>query len=437
MTLGSADYFDANGDYYALVGSQHDGVAPVVSSFAIDVASHPATSPAFTWLTNELATSWVDIGVTPLYELGSIGNDAFSTTHSVVATGLATGTVYHYRIRSNDAMGNTSVSQDATYMPVAAPPTPALTPAPSGYEWTDYTFTWSPVAATDGDGVEYQAELTNGTTTYNYGWSATPSWPVVGLAAGDWNWRVRARDAAHTYAVSSWSGWSSFSNYTPSYTCPYLFTWDGEKYGFETDLYGQGKLAIPRATGYLKPQPNEAYVLQNQPAEKDGYLDFRMVEERPEVDYMDGWDLYSADVPDGYDLYTERPAQGGTPFTDVAGEVHTARKDAPAPLGATWVNTGQDILSTISASDENRLMLNTDRNDTFTYQTIELDLSNTLGAPQTKLLLDAQTMFPNSPEGYARAKTFTYTSRMEVQDGSGAWVSVPASECPLPRPAEF
>ena len=26
--------------------------------------------------------------------------------------------------------------------------------------------------------------------------------------------------------------------------CPYLFTWDGTKYGFETDLHGQGKLGI-------------------------------------------------------------------------------------------------------------------------------------------------------------------------------------------------
>jgi hypothetical protein len=248
---------------------------------------------------------------------------------------------------------------------------------------------------------------------------------------------VRARDASHTFAVSQWSGWSSFSNYTPSYTCPYLFTWDGTKYGFETDLYGQGKLAIPRATGFLKPQPNEAYVLQNEPAVKDGYLDFRMVEERPEVDYMDEWALYSADVPDGLDVYTERPAQGGPAFTDVAAEVHTARKDAPPPLTATWVNTGQDVRDIISATDDQRLLLNQNRNAGFTYQTIELDLSNTLGAPQTKLLLDAQTMFPNSPEGYAYAKTFTYTSRMEVQDGTGAWVSVPASTCALPRPAEF
>ncbi len=437
MTSGIADYVDGNGDFYALVGSQHDGVEPIISSFALDVASQPATSPAFTWLTNEKATSRVDLGITPLYEIGSYGTDALSTNHSVVTSDLVLGQTYHFRVRSADAMGNTSVSQDATFMPMVAPATPALNPAPSGYEWTDYTFTWGSVTSVDGDPVEYQAELTNGVTTYNYGWSTDPSWAVTGLAYGDWNWRVRSRDAGHTFAVSAWSGWSAFSNYTPSSTCPYLFTWDGTSYGFETDLYGQGKLAIPRATGFAKPQPNEAYVLQNDPVVKDGFLDFRMVEERPEVDYMDGWALYSADVPDGYELFTERPAQGGSEYTTVTAEVHTARTDAPAPLSATWVNTGQDVLAAISSSDEQRLLLNPERNTTFDYQTIELDLAHALGAPQTKLLIDAQTMFPNSPEGYARAGTFSYRTKIEVQDDAGTWVSVPATQAILAPPAEF
>jgi serine/threonine protein kinase len=49
------------------------------------------------------------------------------TSHSVNLSGLAAGTTYHFRVKSRDAAGNLSVSNDFTFTSAAAPDTTAPT----------------------------------------------------------------------------------------------------------------------------------------------------------------------------------------------------------------------------------------------------------------------------------------------------------------------
>jgi RHS repeat-associated protein len=76
-----------------------------------------ASSATITWNTNENSDSQVEYGVDTGYGLSAptTPNPALVTTHSQGLSGLTAGTVYHYRVRSRDAVGNLAVSGDFTF----------------------------------------------------------------------------------------------------------------------------------------------------------------------------------------------------------------------------------------------------------------------------------------------------------------------------------
>jgi hypothetical protein len=89
-----------------------DTTAPVISNVA--VVRVTSSSAIITWTTSEPATTQVEYGVTTAY--GSLsGNTTLVQSHSQLLTGLARGTTYHFRVRSIDAAGNTSVTADQTF----------------------------------------------------------------------------------------------------------------------------------------------------------------------------------------------------------------------------------------------------------------------------------------------------------------------------------
>ena len=98
-----------------------DITPPVIS--AIAVSGVTGNSAIISWSTNEPATSHVDFGITVSYESGSVGDSALVTAHSVMLTGLASETLYHFRVRSADGSGNAAQSGDNefTTLDVTAP----------------------------------------------------------------------------------------------------------------------------------------------------------------------------------------------------------------------------------------------------------------------------------------------------------------------------
>lgn len=94
-----------------------DTTAPIISS--VSVLSKTRSGATITWKTDAPASSQVEYGRTPSY--GSVappqprdnpasGTSAGVTTHSITLSGLQSGTIYHFRVKSNDAAGNEATS---------------------------------------------------------------------------------------------------------------------------------------------------------------------------------------------------------------------------------------------------------------------------------------------------------------------------------------
>jgi PKD repeat protein len=89
-----------------------DTAPPVIGTVAIsDVYRQRVT---VNWKTNEPANSIVEYGKTTSY--GSTKrNTSLVYNHSVILRYLTPGTLYHFRVKSKDAAGNMSISQDFTF----------------------------------------------------------------------------------------------------------------------------------------------------------------------------------------------------------------------------------------------------------------------------------------------------------------------------------
>ncbi len=310
--------------------------------------------------------------------------------------------------------------------------TPTIVPIPPiSLEWNPVTFE---------DPVEYYVEVDDqalmASPNFTSGWITAVSWTFQPQYYAPYWWRVKTRNALDTIKESTWSFVDNFQVWNPSGSCPFLYVWDGEKFNFQTDLYGAGKLAAKGSFGYFTPNPNDYYVLETNPVEKDGHYQMRLVEERFETDYLDELKLYVIDIPMNRSIYGEKPGFGGT-LNDLQDVLHTASQVLQRPLAITHVNTGADVSVELGSSDGEYLILNEDRNIDFVYQTLEIDLGDLSAAPQIKLIIDGVSMFPDSPEGVERSSQFGPRTKLEVLEAGGQWVSVDKTIAELPKPPEF
>ena len=79
-----------------------------------NVSSVTTIGVSITWSTDETSTSIVDYGLTTSY--GQTKSDAsLVTAHTIALSALTAGTLYHYRVVSRDAAGNTVSSTDKTF----------------------------------------------------------------------------------------------------------------------------------------------------------------------------------------------------------------------------------------------------------------------------------------------------------------------------------
>lgn len=429
LPLNAAQHIGADGSVYLMAKARYSLDEALVSGPTVTALS--GTSARIDWVTSGLTSSWVDFGTTTSYTQ-TVGTSVRTQAHSVTATGMAPG-VWNFRVRSVAADGSSYTSPNIVHG-IPGPGLTVLGHLPWGGTDVERTFDWSAPAGAPGGPFQFRFFLyKNGVLNTSTSWSTETS-TTVSLGVGTYEWRVEARDAAaNPYGSSS----SSFFVWDNTGSCPFLFTWDGSKYVFESDLYGPGKLALKTKSGYSRPTPDDVYVLANEPAIKDGVLDLRLAEERFEVDYLDLLKLYAVDVPADRDVYAEKREAGGAAFPGVTGVLHTVAKELSPPVSAVNITTGQDVLSKIAENDDVYEVLSNDRNTDFGYQTIELDLGDIRSAPQVKIVMDAMSMFPSTVEGATYAATFGARTKLEVQNASGAWVAVPSSAGALPKPPEF
>jgi hypothetical protein len=112
------DYFRVDGLAPPAPG---DTTPPVISNVQ---ATATETTATITWVSDEVANSVVNYGLTSGY--GSTASDAaLVINHSVTLTGLTPGTLYHYQLRSTDSSGNTGESSGLTFTTAASPGHPS------------------------------------------------------------------------------------------------------------------------------------------------------------------------------------------------------------------------------------------------------------------------------------------------------------------------
>ena len=86
---------------------------PIISS--ISTSGTTETSITITWVTDEASTSEVEYGPTTSYGTLTSLNATLSVDHTQPLSGLTANSLYHYRVRSADAAGNLTTSEDHTF----------------------------------------------------------------------------------------------------------------------------------------------------------------------------------------------------------------------------------------------------------------------------------------------------------------------------------
>lgn len=96
-----------------------DTTAPVISDVA--VASVTNASANISWKTDELTDGQVSYGTSAAYGSSTELRADSATSHTFALSGLAASTTYHFQVRSRDAAGNLSASNDMTFTTLAPP----------------------------------------------------------------------------------------------------------------------------------------------------------------------------------------------------------------------------------------------------------------------------------------------------------------------------
>jgi len=95
------------------IGAPPDTQSPDISAVAATGISY--SQATVSWTTDEPSDSQVEYGWTAAYGSQTPLDSDLVTGHAVQLTGLSSGTVYHYRVRSADEAGNEAFSSDKTF----------------------------------------------------------------------------------------------------------------------------------------------------------------------------------------------------------------------------------------------------------------------------------------------------------------------------------
>ena len=209
-------------------------------------------------------------------------------------------------------------------------------------------------------------------------------------------------------------------------SCPYLYTWNGEKFEFITDFLGGGEMAYSHGDGQTNtPDPDEfVRITSDQLKPKNGKYELRVTNELEEVLYLDRFELVAVDHTENLEVY---PNEGlGIP---TAGKsiLYTTRNEH-APLKA-FDGKGRDVLKSVRAMDRNFY-------DSFESEKIRgyakphelvLTLDDRRGYNgKTLLLLSGWTDYAFSSDNVAAVQQglSLFPPKLQVKNKQGKWQTV-------------
>jgi tetratricopeptide (TPR) repeat protein len=216
-------------------------------------------------------------------------------------------------------------------------------------------------------------------------------------------------------------------------SCPYLYTWNGERFEFVTDFMGGGEMGYLEEPGrYNQPDPDEyVRIRSDQLKEKDGRYELRVTNELEESMFVDRLQLIALAHPAGTQVYPNE----GMSDPPKSFKLFLTRNARP-PLSAID-DHGNDVLELISKMDRrwpddfklDRIRGYGDEH-TLTMKLEEKSKghgSKSKAAPErTVLLLTGWTDYAWSSDNVAAAqakKEMTLPS-LQVKDGKGNWRTV-------------
>jgi hypothetical protein len=185
-------------------GAAADTTPPLISQ--LDAADITETGATIQWSTDEPADSQVEYGPTAAYGSTTPLDSNMVMQHNVVLWGLLPQTMYHYRVRSADGAGNTTLSQDSTFE--TADPSDTAPPQISSLEISAISDMGAVIGWSTDEPADSKVEY--GLAPGTYGWSAQDSsltlshaLELMGLMpATQYHFRVRSQDAWSNASVS-------------------------------------------------------------------------------------------------------------------------------------------------------------------------------------------------------------------------------------------
>jgi Tfp pilus assembly protein PilF len=217
-------------------------------------------------------------------------------------------------------------------------------------------------------------------------------------------------------------------------SCPFLFTWNGERFEFVTDFLGGGEMGDWIAPAvWNQPDPDEYVRIRgDQLRPRAGQYELRITNELEEAMFLDRVQLVAVDHPAAVDVF---PNEGLREPPRPPFRIYTARGAHP-PIGATDEH-GHDVLDRIRAIDRRYV-------DDFELSRIRgyaaphaLTLDLGPGAEQALLLLTGWTDYAFSTDNLAAGQSGLAMQPpiVQVRDASGAWQTAVADVgFPVGRP---
>ena len=135
-------------------------------------------------------------------------------------------------------------------------------------------------------------------------------------------------------------------------SCPWLFTYDGERMQFVTDFIWRSPLGLrinAQETAGIMTTEDWVKIRGDQLAERDGYYDVRITAELWETHFFDHVSLMAVDHPTGTEVFVDE--RFAFPPPELA--VHTT--GPPQPVAQVWDDQGNDVTERVRARDENYL----------------------------------------------------------------------------------
>lgn len=210
-------------------------------------------------------------------------------------------------------------------------------------------------------------------------------------------------------------------------SCPYLYTWTGEKFEFFTDCLWAAPLGLQLAEGVLAPCRTWEYlhIPGDRLKQRDGQYVMQLTEELWEATYLDEVQLIAVDHPADVAVYSNEKVG---PAEIAAYKIHTVRR--PIAPRAARDSSGRDALDAISTADGVYLKP-FDRKLGIGYPEphyLELDLGE-LDDPQRITLFLTGWMYPTSTSmnvGISQNRALEPRSppALWVPDAAGQWREV-------------